>query len=77
MESTLINIVRSARLVINFPKNKKDESSWDDKTVLAFAIKHKSMSDLVKSSPDLYRNVLRMGLKDKVSELIKKRQKVG
>jgi hypothetical protein len=76
MESTLINIVRSARLVINFPKNIKDEIGLDYKTVLAFAAKHKSMSDLVKSNPDLYRNVLRMGLKDKVSELIKKKNRI-
>jgi hypothetical protein len=77
MESILVNIVRSARLAIKFLENKKDTVKLTDKMVLSEALKHKTISDLEKNNPDVYRSVVRFGLKNKVAEHMKKNKKVS
>jgi hypothetical protein len=77
MESLIVTLTSKARLHIKFYDRIVNEKKLDEKTIITFASKYKNISEFSKSEPDVYRATVRMGLKETISELYKKKTSKG
>ena len=74
MESMIVTLTFKARLHINFHNKVKNEKKWDEKTLIVSASKYRNMSEFSKSEPEAYRAVVRIGLKENISNFFKKKK---
>lgn len=76
MENLIIDIVRSAGLVIKFyDKLETKEKQLTQDKLQTLMEECKSMSELIKKEPDAYRQIVRSGLKEKVASTFRAKNK--
>lgn len=74
MESMIVSLTFKAKLHIKFHDKIKNEKKWDNKTLIVFASKYRNMSEFSKSEPEAYREAVRTGLKENISNFYKKKK---